>query len=284
MAFDPFAEFNWQLGADKTLSLGPVGRLMGILNVTPDSFSDGGLHLDVDAALKQARRMKKAGAEIIDIGGESTRPGADPVSAKTEQQRILPVIEELSRDRELIISVDTWRAETADKAMRAGAHIINDVWGFQKDPQIAKVAASHGAGCVIMHTGRERAKNPDPVADQMMFLKESLKVARKAGISDRQIVLDPGFGFAKDPHENLELLARFEELFDLGYHLLTGTSRKRFIGAVTGRGQTRRDVGTAATTVVARMKGSAVFRVHDVPKNRDALKMADAVLAAVKSR
>lgn len=280
MAIDPFEPFEWQLGHGLGLQLGPRGVLMGVLNVTPDSFSDGGRHLDLDAAVTQARKMHKAGAQIIDIGGESTRPGAEPVDAKTELSRILPVFESLAGIPGLILSVDTWRAETAAKAVAAGAHIINDVWGFQKDRRIAHVAAETGAGCVIMHTGRERTKDSDVITDQLGFLGKSLEVVRSAGVADQAIVLDPGFGFAKGTDENIELLARMDELFALGFHLLTGTSRKRFVGAVTERSATRRDVGTAATTVVARMKGSAVFRVHDVPKNRDALRIADAVLLA----
>lgn len=283
MTFDPFKPFEWQLGHGASLTLGPQGILMGVLNVTPDSFSDGGRHLDLEAAVKQALRMHRAGAQIIDIGGESTRPGADPVDARTEQARILPVLEALAGQSGMILSVDTWRADTAAKAVLAGAHIINDVWGFQKDPEIAKIAASTRSGCVIMHTGRERSRDPDVIADQIGFLEKSLKIAMSAGVPPEAVILDPGFGFAKDSDENVELLARMDELLVLGFHLLTGTSRKRFVGSVTGRSASRRDVGTAATTVVARMKGSAVFRVHDVPKNRDALRMADAVLQAERT-
>lgn len=252
---------------------------MGVLNVTPDSFSDGGRFAGVEAAIAEAREMAANGAAIIDIGGESTRPGADPVDAPTEQRRILPVIEAL-RGTEMILSVDSWRAETARRAIDAGAHIVNDVWGFQKDREIAAVAAATGAGCVIMHTGREREKLADPLADQTLFLSRSLEIATGAGIALDQIVLDPGFGFAKDTEENVEVLARLEELHAFGQPLLTGTSRKRFIGAVSGREPGARDVATAATTVIARLKGGAVFRVHDVPKNRDALAIADAVIAA----
>ncbi len=253
---------------------------MGILNVTPDSFSDGGKYDHVDVAVKQALKMHRAGAHIIDIGGESSRPGASPVTPEEEQSRILPVINALSDYKDIFLSVDTWRAETAKKAISAGAHIINDVWGFQKDKAIASVAFETKAGCVLMHTGRERHKEHDPLDDQLLFLSKSLEVASEAGLSKNQIVLDPGFGFAKDAAENLTVLANLEKLFSLGCHILTGTSRKRFIGEITGKGVTRRDLGTAATTVVARMKGSAVFRVHDVPKNRDALLVADAVLNA----
>lgn len=279
MAFDPFAPFTWKLGHGQQIELGPRAVIMGVLNVTPDSFSDGGRYERPDAAIRRAKRLAGQGAAIIDIGGESSRPGFEEISAAEEQDRILPVFEALA-DSGMLLSVDTWRAETAEQAIRAGAHIINDIWGFQRDPQLAAIAAKYRAGCVLMHTGRERKKDADVIRDQRLFLGKSLEVAEKAGIAREQIVLDPGFGFAKDPDENIELLARMEELFSLGSHILTGTSRKRFIGHVTGRSASRRDTGTAATSVVARMKGSAVLRVHDVPKNRDAVRIADAVLKA----
>lgn len=277
---EPFAAFEWRLAHGRSVTLGSRAVIMGIVNVTPDSFSDGGRLDGVEAAVKAAMRMHRQGAAIIDIGGESTRPGAAETDALQEQARVLPVIEALAGHPSMLISVDTWRADTARKAVEAGAHIVNDVWGLQKDPKIAGVIARCGAGCVIMHTGRERERNRDVIADQHAFLSVSLEIARKAGIASDRIVLDPGFGFAKEAEENLELLAGMEHLLGLGQPLLTGTSRKRFIGAVTGRAVSRRDVATAATSVVARMKGSAVFRVHDVPKNRDALAIADAVLEA----
>lgn len=251
---------------------------MGVLNVTPDSFSDGGRFDAVDAAVLQARMMAGEGAAIIDVGGESTRPGAEPVTALQEQRRILPVIEALAADVRLLISVDTYRAETARLALAAGAHIVNDVWGLQREPDIATLAAETGAGLVIMHTGREREKLDDVIADQFAFLERSLAIARAAGVADDQIVLDPGFGFAKDVTENLELMARFGELAALGFPLLAGTSRKRFVGHVTGREAADRDAGTAATSVILRLKGADLFRVHNVAINVDALAFADAML------
>lgn len=185
---------------------------MGILNVTPDSFSDGGQFDRPERALEQARRMITEGAAIVDVGGESTRPGAGAVSAREEQSRILPVIEALSADGGAFISVDTYRAETARLAVAAGAHIVNDVHGLQREPDIAHVAAETGAGLVIMHTGRGREKLADVIADQFLFLKRSLEIARDAGVPDDRIVLDPGFAFAKDGEENLELMTRFGEL------------------------------------------------------------------------
>lgn len=253
---------------------------MGVLNVTPDSFSDGGRHADHAAAVSHAERMIAEGADIIDIGGESTRPGAEPVSAEAEQARILPVIAQLAARGDIILSVDTYRAETARRAVAAGAHIVNDVWGLQRDPAIARVAAETGAGLVIMHTGRDRDRLPDVIEDQRLFLGRSLEIAAGAGVAPEQIALDPGFGFAKTPDENLALIARFAELRAFGYPLVAGTSRKRFIGAVTGRDGDLRDQGTAATSAILRLRGADVLRVHAVAINRDAVAMADAVLAS----
>jgi dihydropteroate synthase len=223
--------------------------------------------------------MAGEGAAILDIGGESTRPGAEPVSAEEEQARILPVIAELAKRTDVLISVDTYRADTARRAVAAGAHIVNDVWGLQREPGIAAVAASTGAGLVIMHTGRERRPLPDVVEDQLFFLKRSLSIAAAAGVDEARIVLDPGFGFAKDAEENLALMARFGELRRLGLPWMVGTSRKRFVGHVTGRQAEGRDAGTAATSVILRLAGADLFRVHDVAINVDALAFADAMLA-----
>ena len=251
---------------------------MGILNVTPDSFSDGGEFDRPERALEQARRMTAEGAAIIDVGGESTRPGAEPVTAREEQARILPIIEALAAEGGCLISVDTYRAETARLAVAAGAHIVNDVHGLQREPDIAQVAAETGAGLVIMHTGRGREKLPDVIADQFLFLERSLEIARDTGVSRSQIVLDPGFGFAKDGEENLQLMARFGELEALGFPLLVGTSRKRLIGHLVGTDREARDAGTAASSVILRLKGARIFRVHNVAVNRDALAFADAMI------
>ena len=275
-----FKPQDWKLAHTQKLILGPKAIVMGILNVTPDSFSDGGKFEGVETCIAQASKMLEEGASIIDVGGESTRPGAKPVSAQEEQDRVLPVIEGLSKNSNAILSIDTYRASTAKLAINAGAHIINDVWGFQKDPDIAKVAFEHKTGCCAMHTGRERTKQSDVIKDQFNFLEQSLKHMKSAGINNNQIVMDPGFGFAKTNHECIELLARFEELHALGYPLLVGTSRKRFIGHFTGQDADNRDIGTAATSVVARMKGAHLFRVHDVSTNVQALAMADAMIAS----
>jgi len=271
---------RWQLAHGRHLDLGPKAVIVGILNVTPDSFSDGGLFDAPERAIAQARRMAGEGAGIVDIGGESTRPGAAAISASEEQARILPVIEALASSGDVLISVDTYRAETARLAVAAGAHIVNDVWGLQREPDIARVAAETGAGLIIMHTGRDREKLPDVIADQFVFLEKSLEIARRNGVADDRIVLDPGFGFAKETaEENLDLMARFSELHALGFPLMAGTSRKRFIGTVTGRDAADRAVGTAATSAILRLKGAHLFRVHDVAINVDALAVADAMLA-----
>lgn len=270
----------WRVGHGRQLDLTEQGAIMAIVNVTPDSFSDGGLHDTVEAAVGHALACVADGALIVDIGGESTRPGAVEVTAAEEIRRVVPVIEALRQRTDALISVDTYRADTARAAVDAGAHIINDVHGLQRDPDIAVVAAEYGSGLCIMHTGRGRETLVDPIADQLHFLDQSLGIAARAGVAREAIVLDPGFGFAKETtEENMELIARFEELHSFGLPLLAGTSRKRFLGALTGREARDRDAATAATTVALRLKGASVFRVHNVAINRDALVIADAMVA-----
>ncbi|MCX7303343.1 MAG: dihydropteroate synthase [Hyphomicrobiales bacterium] len=273
---------SWMLAHGRHLDLGGKAVVMGVLNVTPDSFSDGGQFDTTENALAQARRMVAEGAAIVDVGGESTRPGAQAVTALEEQRRVLPVIEALAAERGCLVSVDTYREETAQLALAAGAHIVNDVWGLQRESGIARLAAATGAGLVIMHTGRGREKLPDVIADQFAFLDRSLEIAGKAGVGRESVVLDPGFGFAKEVDENLDLMARFDELKAFGLPLMAGTSRKRFIGHVTGRDAEHRAAGTAATSVILRLRGAALFRVHDVAINVDALALADAMLARDK--
>ncbi|MBO0662997.1 dihydropteroate synthase [Jiella sp. MQZ9-1] len=272
----------WKLAHGRSLELGACATIMGILNATPDSFSDGGRYASVEAAVDESLRMLDQGATIIDIGGESTRPGATPVDAAEEQRRIMPVIAALVQRSDCLISVDTYRSETARLAIAAGAHIVNDVFGAQKDPAIAKVAAETGAGLCLMHTGRERDTLPDVIADQFLFLRRSLEIAAEAGVAKEAIVLDPGFGFAKDGPENLILLARMPELLALGHPLLVGTSRKRFVRSTIGREDPEPDIASAATSVLLRERGADIFRVHNVPANRDALAIADAMRRALK--
>lgn len=278
---DPFALRPWRLAADRAITLGPAGHLVGIVNVTPDSFSDGGLNRTPRRASDAAAAMVAEGASIIDIGAESTRPGAAPIDGAEERRRLLPALRAVrARLAGTPVSVDTYRAETARAALEAGADVINDVWGLQREPPIARVVAEHGAGLIVMHTGRERDVLPDPIEDQRVFFSRSIEIALAAGVGEDRIVLDPGFGFAKDTGHNVALMARFGALYALGFPLLAGTSRKRFIGRLTGREAAGRDVATAATTALLRMAGAALFRVHDVATSRDALAVADAMVAA----
>ncbi|MEB2843561.1 dihydropteroate synthase [Endobacterium cereale] len=273
----------WQVGSGRSLDLDAGGHLMAIVNVTPDSFSDGGRHDSIEEAVAHAKACIAEGATIIDIGGESTRPGAEPVSEAEEKSRVLPVIERLAAETDVLISIDTYRGGTARAAIAAGAHIINDVYGLSYDPSIADIAAETGAGLCIMHTGRgrEAEKRPDVIDDQFRFFTKALATAEAAGVNRNAIMLDPGFGFAKSREEETELMARFAELHALELPFLIGTSRKRFIGTMTGRERAdERDVGTAATTAVLRLAGAHVFRVHNVAANRDALRVADAILSA----
>ncbi|MEL6702342.1 MAG: dihydropteroate synthase, partial [Pseudomonadota bacterium] len=202
MTRDPFAPQEWPLAHGRSLTLGPRGLLMGVLNVTPDSFSDGGKFDTVGAAVAQAKLMVQQGADIIDVGGESTKPDAEPVDGQTERGRILPVITALAAEG-MTLSVDTYRAETAEAAVRAGAHIVNDVWGAQREPDIARIAAAHGAGLVLMHNSRDRDVLPNVIDDQLAFLRRSLQIANLADVPRENIVLDPGIGFGKDERANL---------------------------------------------------------------------------------
>jgi dihydropteroate synthase len=275
----PFAPVEWKLAHGRALTLGPNAAIMVVLNITPDSFSDGGKNSDVQKAVEHALSAVEAGAHIVDVGGESTRPGAAAVSGPQEQDRVLPVIEALSKASDALISIDTYRADTARLAIASGAHIINDINGLQKDADMAPAAFDSHAGVVAMHTGRGRERLVDPIEDQRLFFAETLAIAERAGIEPQRIVLDPGFGFNNEtPEDNLALMARFDELVALGYPLLAGTSRKRFLGTITGRAPSERDMATAATSAILRLAGAAIFRVHDVAFNRDALGVTDAML------
>ncbi len=281
---DPFAPRIWQLAHNKSIELGPSAILMGILNVTPDSFSDGGSYLDLNKAIQHSAKMIRQGADIIDIGGESTKPGATPVSLAQEQDRVLPIIEALKSRFDIILSIDTYRSQTAHMALERGVNIVNDVWGFHFDDKMPSTVASFGAGACLMHNSRERTLNPDLFEDQKEFLSASLNLSIAAGISENQLILDPGFGFGKNADDNLSLLSQFSRLTKLQLPLLTGTSRKRFTGKILGKRDTptNRDIVTSATSVIARMAGSAVFRVHEVEMNKNALMLADAVLQQKK--
>ena len=276
----PFARLlrEWRAGG-----LAAPALIMGVVNVTPDSFSDGGLFAESEAAIAGARRMIEQGAAILDIGGESTRPHALLVAAAEEKRRVLPVIEALAASG-AVLSIDTIKAEVAEAALRAGAHLLNDIRGLQGDADMARVAAEYGAGVVVMHNpgllGATAGTEGDPVAACLRFFERSLDIAAKAGIQSDRIVLDPGFGFGKNVEQSLELLARLSEFSVLGAPILVGTSRKSFIGHVLGREVQDRLAGTLATHVVAMLEGVAIIRAHDVPEHVDAARMMAAIRAA----
>jgi len=305
--------FEWNLGS-RSLQLGKRTLVMGVVNVTPDSFSDGGLHFNCDAAVTFGLQLLADGADIIDVGGESTRPGAkalvpaeavakttapvvpqhpekQPVSEKEELERVIPVIAALKKKRpEVVISVDTYKANVAWAAVGAGAEIVNDVSGFRWDPQMAKTLAELKCGAVLMHMrGRpEEWRSLPPVSDIVMLVKRELRewadVAQIAGVKRERIVLDPGFGFGKSFQENYPLLKRFDELHELRYPLLAGVSRKSFIGRALARNGkdvpvAERLYGTVAAETAVILKGAHIIRTHDVRACADAVRVADVVVS-----
>lgn len=251
--------------------------IMGILNLTPDSFSDGGRWTERDAALRQAARMASEGAAIIDLGGESTRPGHTPVGAAEEAERVLPMVEAVKRETGLPVSVDTYKYETARLALEAGADMINDVWGLKFDAgEMARVIAGSGAACCLMHN-RARAEYAHLMPELLHDLRETLRIADAAGIGRDKIILDPGVGFGKSCEQNLAVLNRLEELRVLGLPVLLGASRKSVVGLTLGLPVDERLEGTLATTAIGVLKGAAFIRVHDVRENLLAAKMALAI-------
>jgi len=256
---------------------------MGIVNVTPDSCSDGRQFFAHDDASAHGRELAEEGADLVDIGGESTRPGADPVPAEEERRRVLPVIEALAAE-DIEISIDTTKAAVAEPALQAGAKVVNDVSAFRFEPELAGLTASAGATCVLMHMlGEPRTMQEDPryedvVADVKAFLEERLAFAVDEGVPEERVWLDPGIGFGKTAEHNLELLRRLDELVAIGRPLVVGTSRKSFLGKITGRAEEGRLAGTVASNVMALERGAEVFRVHDVAAVGDALRVAAAVL------
>ncbi|WP_442602069.1 dihydropteroate synthase [Paenibacillus sp. KN14-4R] len=263
---------------NQDLELGRRTLIMGILNVTPDSFSDGGSYVTVETALKRAKEMIAEGADIIDIGGESTRPGSEEVGQEEELRRVIPVIQAISSELSVPISIDTYKAEVADQALHAGAAIINDVWGFKRDPLMATVAAKHRCPVILMHN-REQIDYVDYLQDVAKDLLESIAIAHAAGVDDNQIILDPGIGFAKTQEQNLLLMNHLQDLTRLGYPILLGTSRKRMIRNTLG-GLPPEDVveGTAATVALGIAQGCDVMRVHDVKAMKRVAVMTDAIV------
>lgn len=263
------------------MKLGTRTYIMGILNVTPDSFSDGGKYNGVDAALKHAKDMILEGADIIDVGGESTRPGSSEVGAAEELERVLPVVERLVKEIDVLISVDTYKAAVAEKALEAGAHIINDIWGLQREPEIAAVAAKYNAPVIMMHNQNGTDYEKDIMEEMCDFFKKSIEIALKAGVKKENIILDPGIGFGKTPEQNMIVMSRLGELNDLGYPILLGTSRKSMIGKILDLPAEERTEGTVATTVMGIMQGIDIVRVHDIKENFRAAKVTDAIVRSL---
>jgi len=285
------AIFQWNLGT-RVLELGRRTLIMGVVNVTPDSFSDGGLHIDAEKAVVRAEQLLDEGASIIDVGGESTRPGADPVSEDEERQRVLPVVRDLKRRRPAaVVSVDTYRASVARAAVEVGAEVVNDVSGFRWDAKMAKTLAELKVGAVLMHTrGRpqEWASLP-PIGDPVLTVKRDLRqwaeTATLAGMKRDRLVLDPGFGFGKRFEENYPLLAHFAELQQTGFPLLAGVSRKAFVGRMLARDGKDAEVGariygTLAAESILILKGAHILRTHDVRIAVEAARVADAIVAS----
>ena len=253
--------------------------IMGILNVTPDSFSDGGKWNHMDEALKHTEAMIADGADIIDIGGESTRPGHTPVSADEEAQRVLPVIEAVKKHFDIPVSVDTFKSSVAESSIQAGADLVNDIWGLKYDPKMAAVIAKYDVACCLMHN-RDNQEYTNFIEDFCSDMEETLAIAKKAGIRDERIVLDPGVGFGKTFEQNLSIMKHMDVFSKWGLPVLLGTSRKSVIGLALNLPVDQREEGTAATTVLGRMKGASIFRVHDVKTNYRELKMIEAILEA----
>ncbi len=273
---EPKSRYPWQVGGEP-FSWGELPTLMGIVNVTPDSFSDGGNWLDVDRAVEHASSLVEQGAGILDIGGESTRPGAEPVTLEEELRRVLPVVEELASRTDVPISIDTTKAEVARQTLSAGAKIVNDISGLMFDPEMPRVCAEQNAAVICMHIqGTPQTMQNDPhyenvVRDVLKFLDRRMQALESAGIPPERIVLDPGIGFGKTAMHNLELLSNISKLRLLGRPVLIGHSRKRFLKAILGRPVEERSSGTLGVSIALAAQGADILRVHDVAAVRDAL-------------
>jgi dihydropteroate synthase len=284
MGRGPVAQKGTKLGS---LALGPDPVLMGVLNVTPDSFSDGGEFFASDRAVAHAASLLDEGARIVDVGGESTRPGSDPVSPQEELKRVVPVVQRILADRpEAVVSIDTYRASTAEAALDAGARIVNDVTALSH-PKMAELVAERGSPVVLMHMrGEPKSMQQDPYYEDVVrevrdFLAGRAERAMRAGVDEESIVLDPGIGFGKTLEHNLALLNRLDALVELGFPVLVGASRKSFLGKIGGSSDPKdRLFGTVATNVLAYERGVTLFRVHDVCANKEALAVAAAIRGA----
>lgn len=259
------------------LEFGNKTLIMGILNVTPDSFSDGGSYTQISKAIEHAAEMITEGADIIDIGGESTRPGYTAVPIEEEMNRTIPVIKELAKQISVPISIDTYKSEVAKQALEAGAHIINDIWGAKADPKMAEVAAHYHAPIVLMHN-RDNLNYTNFMKDVISDLRESIDICKRAGVKDEQIILDPGVGFAKDFNLNIEVIRQLDQISELGYPVLLGTSRKGFIGQILDVPPMERMEGTGATVCLGIQKGCDIVRVHDVKSISKMAKVMDVLV------
>lgn len=262
---------------DKSLTFGERTLIMGILNVTPDSFSDGGDFTAVDAAVAHAVEMIAEGADVIDLGGESSRPGHTQITAQEEKDRVIPVIRRLAAETNAVLSLDTIRAQVADAAIQSGIHIINDIWGLQGDPDMAKVAAMHQVPVVIMHN-QANTEYGDLMSDMQAFFEKSIELALKAGLREDLIILDPGVGFGKTPEQNIIAMGHLEPIVAMGYPVLLATSRKSTLGKILDLPPKERMEGTVATTVLGIAQGVDMVRVHDVKENFRAAKVTDAII------
>jgi len=274
----------WRAKRDAFLrKIGARPLVMGILNITPDSFSDGGRFEDLDAAVAQARRMVADGCDIVDVGGESTRPGATPLPARDELARVEPVLETLGGTLDAPVSIDTYKAEVAARAIELGAILVNDVWGLQKDAAIAGVIAERGAAVVVMHNRVEKDAALDILADIRQFFDRALERATKAGIPPERIILDPGIAFAKTSQQNRDVIARLGELADYRLPIMIGASRKAFLGGMSD-GAEASLTGTIAVNLAAAANGVSIFRVHDVAEHVTALRVFHTVKAGAPER
>lgn len=262
---------------NKEFKLNERTYIMGILNATPDSFSDGGNFNEVDAAIKRVGQMIDEGADIIDVGGESTRPNAEVVSEEEEIKRVVPIIKAIKKNFDVPVSIDTYKSKTARAALEAGADIINDVWGFKKDKNMAKVCAEFKVPCILMHN-RTNKDYDNLIKDVKFDLIESINIALEAGVNREDIILDPGIGFAKTLEDNLEVMKNLDDIRSLGYPMLLGTSRKSMIGLTLDLPTDKRVEGTIATTVLGIQMGCEFIRVHDILQNKRACIMTDAIL------
>lgn len=266
---------NW---GDYSFKWGERTYIMGILNVTPDSFSDGGDFFTLESALSQVETMINEGADIVDVGGESTRPGSTPVPDSDEIERVVPVIKAIKKKFKVPVSLDTSKAAVGYKGLEAGADMINDVWGFQRDPELAMAVKEYGVPVVLMHNQEGRSYSGDIIENIKSFFDKSIEIALKAGIDNNSIILDPGIGFGKTQEHNREVLARIGELHDLGYPLLLGTSRKSIVGTILDLPPKDRLEGTLATSTMGIISGVDILRVHDVLENKRVALVTDKIV------